>query len=892
MTQSKRTPRFRFWLGLIALIGVIVPRRLRADWRQEWEAELRFRETLLADWDRLNWRARLDLLHRSLGAFWDALVLQPRRVEDEMFQDLRYGIRMLLKKPGFTLIAVLTLALGIGATTAIFSVVNAVLLRPLPYKDPDRLMMVRETKLPEIPESQISAATFIDWQEQNTVFEQLEAIFVSDVNLTGETNPEWLHGMCVTSGFFSMLGTPPQIGRDFLSDEQSRGHSNVAIISYALWQRQFGGNPDILNQTITLDDRSFTVVGVMPANSGGLHFRDPDVWMPLALTAEQVQKRDVRTLFPLGRVKPGVTLERAHTEMSLIADRLARQYPDSNGGWDVRITPLLEYAVSGMKPALLLMLGAVAFVLLITCTNVANLLLARAAARQKEIAVRSALGAGRWRIVRQLLTESVMLSLAGGIMGSALAIWGMEILLALVPDWYKPRVLDVSLDGRVLFFTIAITVLTGISFGLVPALQASNPNLNEMLKDAGRGSTEGRRQQLVRNTLVVLEVAMSLVLLVGAGLMIKSFILLQKVDPGFDPNHALTVSLSLPENKYPDKNRQAAFYEQLIERVSTLPGVQAAGASSSVPFSYAHFGVLGGSFKFEGEPPYQPGHEPGAVYFSVSPDYFKAMGIALLRGRVFTAQDRKGAPPVAIINATMARQFFPEEHPIGKRIHISVGVTNGPEVYREIIGVVRDVKHSLDQETPWPQIYEPCAQQPFPFMTLVVRTAGDPSGLNEAIREEVLTLDKEQPIFSMTTLGRLVSTSTEQQQFSVLLFGVFAAVAVVLAAVGLYGVMSYGVSQRTHEIGIRMALGAQREHVLGLIMRQGIKLTLSGIAFGLLAAWMVTRLLTALLYGVSVTDPLTFVGVSLLLISVALLACYVPARRATMVDPMIALRHD
>lgn len=539
----------------------------------------------------------------------------------------------------------------------------------------------------------------IDWQEQNTVFEQLEAVYVSDVNLTGANNPEWLPGMRVTTGFFSMLGTPPLIGRDFLSDEAKPGQSNVVIISYALWQRRFGGSPDIVNQTIKLDEESLTVIGVMPANSGGLHFRDPDVWMPLALTAEQVQRRDARTLFPLGRLKPGVTLERAHAEMSLIADRLANQYPDSNRGWDVRITPLLEYAVGGMKPALLLMLAAVAFVLLITCTNVANLLLARSAARQKEIVVRSALGAGRWRIIRQLLTESVMLSLAGGIVGSALALWSIGIILALVPAWYKPRVPDVSQDGRMLAFTIVITVLTGLSFGLVPALQASNPNLNEMLKDAGRGSTEGKRQQAVRNTLVVLEVAMSLVLLVGAGLVIKSFILLQRVDPGFDPNNALTVSLSLPEKKYPQKNQQAAFYAQLIERVSTLPGVQAAGASSSVPFSYAHFGILSGGFKIEGQPPYQPGQEPDTVYFSVSPDYFRAMGIALLRGRLFTEQDTKGAPRVVIINTTMGRKFFSGEDPIGKRIQTNVGATNGPEVYREIVGVVGDVKHSLDQET-------------------------------------------------------------------------------------------------------------------------------------------------------------------------------------------------
>jgi putative ABC transport system permease protein len=538
------------------------------------------------------------------------------------------------------------------------------------------------------------------------------------------------------------------------------------------------------------------------------------------------------------------------------------------------------------------MLGAVVFVLLITCTNVANLLLARAAARQKEIAIRCAAGASRWRIVRQLLTESVMLSLAGGITGSALATWGIDVLLALVPDWYKPRVLDVSLDGRMLAFSIAVTVLAGIAFGLVPALQVSNPNLNEMLKDSGRGSTGGMRQQRVRNTLVVVEVAMSLVLLVGAGLVIKSFILLQKVDPGFDPNNALTVSLSLPEKKYPEKNQQAAFYAQLIERVSTLPGVQAAGASSDVPFSYARFGLLAGTFKVEGRPPSPPGQEPSTVYFSVTPGYFTAMSVALVRGRLFTEQDTKGAPRVAIINATMAKQFFPDEDPIGKHIHINDVVTGGPEVYREIVGIVRDVRHSLDQETSWPQTYEPSSQQPFPFMTLVVRTAGDPGRLNEAIRLEVLKLDKEQPIAGGGTLDQLLLDSTAQQRFTMQLFGVFAALAMTLASVGLYGVMSYAVSQRTHEIGIRMALGAQREDVVGLIMSKGVKLMLGGVVLGLLGAWVVTRLLTTLLYGVSVTDPLTFAGVSLLLICVGLLACYVPARRATTVDPLVALRHD
>ncbi|HEY7184239.1 MAG TPA: ABC transporter permease, partial [Blastocatellia bacterium] len=530
------------------------------------------------------------------------------------------------------------------------------------------------------------------------------------------------------------------------------------------------------------------------------------------------------------------------------------------------------------------------FVLLIACANVANLLLARAAVRQKEIAVRTALGASRWRIIRQLLTESLLLSLAGAIMGLTLANWGLKIMIA-TADIFWPRVMDLSLDVRILAFTIAITLLTGLSFGLVPALQISKPNLNETLKDAGRGSTGGGRRRLVRNALVVVEVAISLVLLVGAGLLIRSFISLQKVDPGFDPKNALTVSISLPERKYPERDRQAAFYSRLIERVSALPGVQAMGAASAVPFSSAHWeGLFGRGFRIEGRAGAQA--EDWTGYYSVSPNYFRAMGIPLLRGRLFTAFDTKGALRVAIINSTMAKRYFPNEDPIGKRIQLTGLFNNDPEVYREIVGIVGDVKsNSLVQETP-PQTYEPYTQETLPFMTLVARTAGDPMGLNEAIRREVLQLDKEQPIFNGDTLDSLIAKSTGDQRFSMMLLGVFASAAIALASVGLYSVMSYAVTHRTHEVGIRMALGAQCRDVVGLILRQGLRLALSGVAIGLIAAWAATRLLINMLYGVSATDMPTFAGVSLLLIGVALLACYIPARRATKVDPMAALRSE
>jgi putative ABC transport system permease protein len=802
---------------------------------------------------------------------------------DTLLKDIRYGIRMLLKKPGFTVVAVITLALGIGANTAIFSVVNAVLLRPLPYKEPDRLMVIRETKLPQFPEFSVSPGNFLDWKAQNTVFERMGAMNSTSFNLIGTGDPERLRGMFVSDGFFALFGATPQLGRDFLPEEDKPGSNFVVMLSNGLWQRRFGGDPKIVNQAINLNGQSYTVIGVMPASFryGG---RDLDLWTPIAFTAQQAQNHGGHYLQVVGRLKPDVTVEQARTEMVTIAGRLAAQYPDVNTGWSVKLAPMLEFAVRDIKPALLVLLGAVAFVLLIACANVANLLLARAAGRQKEIAIRTAMGAGRWRIVRQLLTESVLLSLTGGFVGLVLAKWGMDLLLKLAPQ-NLPRMGDVGLDGRALAFTAAITLLTGVIFGLVPALQASKPNLNEVMKDAGRGSTEGGRRQFIRSTLVVLEVASALVLLVGAGLMIKSFWRLQKVDPGFNPNNGLTASIALPRRKYPEADQQAAFYKQLIENVSTLPGVQAVGASNVIPLGDNDY-VLG--FVIEGRPALPAGASQSTNYFAVSAGYFNAMGIPLLRGRVFTEQDTKNTTRVAVINETMAKKFFPGEDPLGKRIH----VTNGPTTFREIVGIVGDVKqYGLDQETTL-QTYEPYTQEPFTFMSLVVRTAGDPTSLSASIRREVLNLDKEQPVSTITTLDRLVSTSIAQQKFSMLLLGVFAAVAMVLAGVGIYGVLSYAVTQRTHEIGIRMALGAGRRDVLRLVVGHGMMLTLIGVAMGLVAAFLLTRLMATLLFGVSATDPLTFSAIALLLITIALLACWIPAQRATRVDPMIALRYE
>jgi putative ABC transport system permease protein len=806
----------------------------------------------------------------------------------DLWQDLRYGARMLRKNYVFTLIAVVTLALGIGANTAIFTVVNTVLLRPLPFKEPDRLMMINETKLPQFPEFSVSPANFLDWKQQNTVFERLVAIRPAAFNLTGTGDPERLRGMRVSEGFCAMLGVPPMLGRDFLPEEDQQGRNNVVILSHGFWQSRFGGDSKIIDQAITLDGQSYTVIGVMPPTFYFIE-RANQLWTPMAFTAQQAQNRGGHSLAAIGLLKQESSLEQTRAEMTGIGARLAAQYPEVNEGWNVKITPLLDFTVRRIKPALLVLLGAVVFVLLIACANVANLLLARATGRQKEIAIRTALGAGRWRIIRQLLTESVLLSLAGGTLGLLLAKWGMDALLTMVPQ-DLPRLNEISLDTRVLAFSAVITLLTGLVFGLIPAWQASKPNLNETRKDGGRGSTDGRRRQLIGNALVVLEVASALVLLVGAGLMVKSFMRLQQVDMGFNPDKALAVSLSLPHSNYPEEIQQVAFFQQLIENMRALPGVQTVGATSILPLSGDDF-IL--DFKIEGQPPLAPDARQSTNYYSVSADYFKAMGIALLRGRVFTEQDTRDSLPVAIINETMAKKMFPGEDPIGRRI--TFDVRQDKPAWFEIVGIVGDVKHySLDRAATL-QTYEPYTQQTLSAMALVARTTGDPASLGAAIRREVLSLDAQQPISSLSSLNEFVDTSMAQQQLSVWLFGIFAAVAMVLASIGIYGVLSYLVTQRTHEIGIRLALGAQTSDVLRMVIRQGFLLAGVGIAFGIVVALLLAKLTTSfseLLFDVTATDPSTFAGIAIALLFVALLACWIPARRATKVDPMVALRGE
>ncbi|HEV8485042.1 MAG TPA: ABC transporter permease, partial [Blastocatellia bacterium] len=651
-----------------------------------------------------------------------------------LFQDLRYGVRMLLKNPGFTVVAVIALALGIGANAAIFSVVNAVLLRPLPYDDPARLMVLRENKLPQFPEFSVSPGNFLDWQKQNTTFEKLVAVGGNAYNLVIESEPERLPGARVSAGLFEMLGAKPAQGRTFLDEEDQAGHENVVILSDSLWKRRFSSDPGVIGQAITLNATSYTVIGIMPST-----FQFPDretaLWTPMAFNADQAQQHGAHYISVVGRLKAGATPEQANTEMNTIAAQLAEQFPDTNTGWRVNVFPMQEYDVRDIRPALLVLLGAVALVLLIACANVANLLLARSTARQKEIGIRTALGASRWRVARQLMTESILLALIGGGAGLLLARWGLASMIAIAPQ-DLPSVRNVTLDARVLGFTLLVSFLTGLIFGLAPALQASNPNLNDTLKEGGRGTTGSHHR--VRGALVVSEVAIALLVLVIAGLLIRSFYRLQQVNPGFNPKNALAIGLSLPGRKYPQDDQRSAFFRQLIERVSTLPGVAAVGATQSLPIQSDY--LLG--FNIQGRPPLAPGEGLSTNYYAVSPDYFKAMSIRVLRGRVFTEQDNKDAPRVAVINEEMARRSFPDEDPIGKRIN----VTNGPERFREIVGIVADVKqYGLAQPTTM-QTYEPYLQSPFSGMTLVVRTDGDLATLSGAIRSEVLGIDREQPL--------------------------------------------------------------------------------------------------------------------------------------------------
>lgn len=888
MADVTQTTRFRFWLWLIAVVGVIVPRRLRVDWRQEWEAELRYREELLIEWDRLDWGAKLDLLWRSLGAFRDAMLLQPKRLEDEMFQDLRFGARMLLKNPGFSGVVVLTLALGIGANAALFSVVNGVLLNPLPFPQPERLITLHQSKQ-NFATGAIPYPNFRDWQRENQTFSAMAISRGASFSLIGASQAEQVNGRWVSAEFFSVLGVQPQLGRNFAPGEDERGVGPVALISADLWQRKFGGSPDALGKSLTLDDKSYTVIGVLPASFK--QFRGVDVYTPIGQWNNPgLQNRGAgQGLHGIGRLKPGVTLAQAQADMDRVMRNLAATYPEANRGNGAALVPLKERLIGDVGPVLWMLLGAVGFVLLIACVNVSNLLLARSTGRTREFAIRAALGAGQWRLLRQSLTESTLLALAGGGLGLLVAGWGTKAAIAALPTTL-PRAEEVGLDGRVLVFTLAISLLTGVLSGLAPALKTSQRRLAETLKEGGRGAGGGRHR--AQGVLVAVEMALALVLLIGAGLMIRSLSALWNVDPGFRADNVLMFGLRFPPSmRAASPEARRANLRALSDKLSSMPGVQAASFSSgALPLA----GEDDLFFWLDDRPkPASTSEMHMALVYTVEPGYLTAMSIPLKNGRFFTDQDDERSQPVVVIDEVFARQYFPNADPIGKRIN--VGDDRGP---LQIVGVVGHVNQwsldSNDKESLQAQLYEPFRQSGSPSgVGVVVRANGDAgAGLFDSIRHVVQSQNSENVISGTQTMNEVIANSLARQRFLMTILNAFAMAALLLASIGLYGVISYLVGQRTQELGVRIALGAGRKDILRLVVNHGMKMALGGVAIGLIAAFGLTRLLGEMLYGVSATDPATFAVIALLLAAVAMAACMVPAWRATRVDPIRALRHE
>ncbi len=802
-----------------------------------------------------------------------------------LWQDLRFGARMLIKQPGFTLIAVITLALGIGANTAIFSVVNAVLLRPLPYHDSDRLVML-STNEKEGVLGNTGYTTLVDWRERSRSFERMVAIRSWGGTLTGQGEPEVMRGLRVSADYFKLLAVSPALGRDFRVEEDRPDTRFVVVISHALWQRRFNSDPQAVGKQLILSDQPFTIVGVMPPGFTDFlaanFYEAAEVWAPVGYDITQpFACRDCQHLKAIARLKPGVTLAQARTEMSGIMNVMAREHPKIYATPAISVARLQEQFVGPLRPALYLLLVAVGLVLLIACANIANLLLARASGRAKEMAIRAALGAGQWRIVLQLLLESLLLSLAGAGAGLLLALWGTELLTSLSPAKML-QLQPVGTDARVLGFTLLVSLLTGLLFGLAPAWQAARQDVQLALKESAKSSS-GKRQRRLRESFVVAEIVFALVLLAGAGLLIRSLVRVLDTTPGFETRNLLTMLVPAGGAKYNETAQVSAFYTEAIKRLEALPGVEAAGIVSNLPFG-GDMDMSG--FHVEEKPRANPAEAPSAERYGISPAYLRAMGIPLLRGRGFTEQDSANAPFVALINRTAAQRIWPNEDPLGRRIRLG-GINDS---LRSIVGIVGDVNH-YDLETPPDlQAYVPHAQWTDSYMQLVVRTAAEPGALTGVVRQAIHALDPDVPVYKVSTMRQLLSASVAQRRFTLLLIAVFAAVALLLAAIGLYGVMAYSVTQRTPEIGIRLALGAQSADVLRLVVGQGLKLVALGVALGLVAALALTQLMKTLLFGVSATDPLTFTVIALLLTFVALLACWIPARRATKVDPMIALR--
>jgi predicted permease len=811
-----------------------------------------------------------------------------------LWQDLRYGARMSFKNPGFTLIAVITLALGIGANTAIFSIVNGLLLNPLPYRNADRLAIIwTHSPGANVAQDWPSPGQFSSLKSENSVFEQLALAHGSNIILTGNAEPERLGAVRASSAVFSLLGAQAMLGRVFLPEEDTPDKTLTVILSHSLWQRRFGGDPNVLGQTLTINGRGYNVVGVMPPDFALGHEVMPtvggvsqaDLFLPLPLSVERMNNHGDENYNVLARLKPGATIVQAQTELNLAVRRLEQQFPNRyppSRRFSFSIRPLLEQAVGDVRLALYVLLGAVGCVLLIACANVANLLLARAATREREIAVRTAIGAGRWRVVRQLLTESVLLSTVGGALGLLLAVWGLALLRWLNPG-DVPRLEAIGIDNRVLAFTTAVAMLTGVLFGLAPALRSSSVNLCETIKEGGRSLVGGHHR--LRDLLVVAEIALSLVLLIGAGLLIRSFTRVQQVEPGFEPQNVLSMRMALVGQAYAEEARRVNFYQQLWERIRRLPGVEAAGGVSELPLAG---GIGWGNITIEGYDASSGQSVIQADGRSASVGYFETMKISLIRGRFFAEQDTKESQPVVIVDENMARTYWPNADPIGKRLKF--GGANSQNPWMTVVGVVANVKHyALDTDSRV-ALYTPHLQSGAGSLSIAVRTTADPLSIAAAVTRESRALDPNLPLYDVKTMQQWLSESLARRRFAMLMLGLFAGVAMLLAAVGIYGVMSYTVAQRTREIGIRVALGAQTRDVLRLIVRQGMSLTGIGVVLGLVAAIVSTRMMASLLFGVRATDPLTFVAIALSLALVALVACWIPARRASKVDPMIALR--
>ncbi len=810
---------------------------------------------------------------------------------DSLFKDMRYGFRGLLKHPGFTAIVVITLALGIGASTAIFSVVNSVLLRRLPYRTSERIVAIQELN-PDGKRIQVTAANFLDWRAQNTVFEHLAAIKTTTANLALSDHAERIDLAQTSANFFDVFGIGPQLGRLFISADEQAGHQPVVVVSDVLWRRRFGADPTLVGKPITLDDINYTVVGIAPA---GFQYPDKtELWLPPLKLAPELndrmdvtQQRGMGYLAAVALLKPGVSLAQAASEMETITSRLRQQYPATNNRRFNRVVSLHNHLIGETNTMLWLLFGAVMFVLLIACANVANLLLANAASRQKEMAIRAALGASRIRVIRQLMTESAILALAGGAVGLAFSVWGVALITKLLP-WDFPRLQEIRIDWRVLGFTLATSMLTGFLFGLAPALHISKTDVQEAIKESSRGVSGSARRSRFRYALIVAEVALSVVLLAGAGLLFRSFMELHSVNTGFNSQQVLTARLSPSGTNFRNDSDYIAFYQKVMNRVSNLPGVVEVGTINTLPLSK---GPTTG-FQIEGRPLTTPDKWPGANYRSVSPSYFRAMNIPLVQGRAFTEHDNQQSPLTMIVNQALADHNFPGENPIGKRVNFGSSDSNRQLIWFEIVGVVANVRSLELKEEPSPELYFSSLQDPFQRTSLVIRSSVEPSVLTASIRQVVADVDKSVPVSDITTMEHIVSESVTQPRFNLFIVGVFGGIAMLLSAAGIYGVTAYTVTQRTHELGIRLALGAQVGDVLRMILGQGMAVISCGLLIGLGASFGLMRLMKGLLFGVSTTDPVTFITATLLLMLVALVACYVPARRATKVDPLEALRYE